>query len=177
MLKWQRVRLVLTAVVGVAAFVGLSGPVSAAAPTFHDKFNETIPNVDICGATGTLHSKGSFVGTDTGTSFVVKGQATDVFTTADGRTAVIHTAGVTKSSFTQNGDIVTIVDSFIGLPEQISSRGSGGTVLRDAGVIVFITTIDLGTGDVTTEVVVKGPHPEAESDFTLFCDAFLTALG
>jgi hypothetical protein len=25
--------------------------------------------------------------------------------------------------------------------------------------------------------VSSGPHPEADSGFTLFCDAFLTALG
>ncbi len=82
-------------------------------------------------------------------------------------------------SVTENPDgTLTFVTTFKGLPEQISSHGKGGVELRDAGLITFITTIDPATGDVISdEVVIKGPHPEAESDFTLFCDAFLAALG
>jgi hypothetical protein len=62
------------------------------------------------------------------------------------------------------------------LPEKISARGAGGTVLRDAGVISFITTINLVTGEVTNDVIVKGPHPEANSGFTLFCSAVTSVL-
>jgi hypothetical protein len=43
--------------------------------------------------------------------------------------------------------------------------------------ITFADTFDLVTGDViSTEVIIKGPHPEADSDFTLFCEVISGAL-
>ena len=164
--------------VALCALLALPGNALAAQPTFHDKFNVVEENVDICGVIGTVHAKGSQIITLTDTTFTATGQVTVVFTTSDGRTAVISNAGTVTNTFVDNGDgTITIIDSFVGLPEKISSRGAGGVVLRDAGVISFLTTIDLDTGDVTTEVVQHGPHPEADSDFTIFCDSFLDALG
>jgi hypothetical protein len=50
-------------------------------------------------------------------------------------------------------------------------------LLRDAGVITFVETFDLETGDlISTDVVIKGPHPEAESDFEAFCEVVTGAL-
>ena len=41
--------------------------------------------------------------------------------------------------------------------------------MRDAGYIVFRVTFD-GDTFVGSEIVVnKGPHPQADSDFELFC--------
>ena len=38
-------------------------------------------------------------------------------------------------------------------------------------------TFDLDTGDlISSDVIIKGPHPEAESDFTLFCEVISEAL-
>jgi hypothetical protein len=165
------------AVVAFCSVVALPGHASAARPTFHDKIKETIPDVDICGFVGTLRVTGTQVVTLTETTAKTTGQITQVLTTAEGKSVVIKEAGQIKSTFTQNGDVITFIDTFKGLPEKISARGKGGTVLRDAGVISFITTIDLVTGDITNDVVVKGPHPEADSDFTLFCDAISAVLG
>jgi hypothetical protein len=167
-------RLLLLVLFGVLAL-----PMSAfaAKPTFHDKPDFIIEDFDICGVVGDLHVKGTQVITLDDSTFTVTGQVTQVFTTPDGRMAVIQSAGTYSDTFIDNGDgTITIVDTYKGLPERISSRGQGGTELRDAGVITFTTTIDLNTGEITTEVVQHGPHPEADSDFTLFCDAFLAAL-
>jgi len=50
-------------------------------------------------------------------------------------------------------------------------------LLRDAGVITFTDTFDLETGEfLGTEVTVSGPHPEAASDFNLFCETIVPAL-
>jgi len=50
-------------------------------------------------------------------------------------------------------------------------------LLRDAGLIVFATTFE-GDEFISSEtVLVKGPHPEAESDFALFCEVVTEALG
>jgi hypothetical protein len=152
---------------------------TAAPPTFHDRFRETIPGVDICGVIGTVGVTVNQVGWVSDTSFTITGQTTAVFTADDGRTATLKTGGQITGSVTENPDgTLTFVTTFKGLPEQISSHGKGGVELRDAGLITFITAIDPATGDIISdEVVIKGPHPEAESDFTLFCDAFLAALG
>lgn len=167
-------RVLLLVLFGVAA---LPMSASAAKPTFHDRFDFIIEDIDFCGVVGDLHVKGTQVITLDDSTFTVKGQVTQVFTAPDGRTAVINAAGTFSDTFIDNGDgTITIVDTFKGLPERISSRGEGGTELRDAGVITFTTTIDSNTGEVTTEVAQHGPHPEADSDFTLFCEAFLAAL-
>ncbi len=152
---------------------------SAASPTFHDRFRETIPGVDICGVIGTVDVTVNQVGWISDTSFKVTGQTNVLFTADDGRTASLKTGGQVAGSLTENVDgTLTFVTTFKGLPEQISSHGTGGVVVRDAGIISFITTIDPNTGNVVSEeVLIKGPHPEAESDFALFCDAFLAALG
>jgi hypothetical protein len=40
-----------------------------------------------------------------------------------------------------------------------------------------VDTFDLETGDlISSDVIIKGPHPEADSDFTLFCDVITEAL-
>ena len=177
MLKMHPVRSMLAAMVGFAGFVAFTGSAAAAGPIFHDRFNETIPDVNLCGVDFTLHVSGSVVGWETESSFMTAGQVTQVFITDDGRSVTIQAAGPFVSTFTENGDTVTFVDTYIGMPEKIASRGARGTVLLDAGVISFITTFNVVTGEVTTDVAVHGPHPEADSDFTLFCTAVLEALG
>ncbi len=173
-----RSRSIAAILLTLLALPALATGALAAKPTFHDKIDVTFEDVDFCGVVGTLHVTGSQIITVDDDSFTATGQVTQVFTTADGRTAVLANAGTFRSTFTDNGDgTITFVDSFVGLPERIASRGSGGTELRDAGIISFITTIDLTTGEVTTQVVQRGPHPEADSDFSLFCTAFLAALG
>ena len=72
---------------------------------------------------------------------------------------------------------ITFLTSYKGLPEKIHTA-NGPVLLRDAGIITFADTFDLDTGDfISSEIVVnKGPHPEADSDFTLFCDVISEAL-
>jgi len=77
-----------------------------------------------------------------------------------GNAVTISNAGQITNTFTESGDTITFVDTFKGLPEKISSRGRGGIELRDAGVITFITTIDLGTGDVANDVIVRARTPK-----------------
>jgi hypothetical protein len=63
-----------------------------------------------------------------------------------------------------------------GLPELWKSS-RGGVITRDAGYIVIRNTFD-GDTFISSEIVVnKGPHPQAESDFELFCELIPPALG
>jgi hypothetical protein len=71
---------------------------------------------------------------------------------------------------------ISFVTTYKGLPEKIQTSG-GPVLLRDAGVISFVDTFDLETGDfISSDVIIKGPHPEAESDFEAFCEVMTDAL-
>lgn len=72
---------------------------------------------------------------------------------------------------------ITFLASYKGLPEKIQTS-HGPILLRDAGIITFADTFDLVTGEfISSEIsVVNGPHPEADSDFTLFCEVITAAL-
>jgi hypothetical protein len=63
-----------------------------------------------------------------------------------------------------------------GLPELFKTP-HGGVLTRDAGYIVFRDTFD-GDEFIAGEIVVnRGPHPQADSDFELFCQIIPEALG
>jgi hypothetical protein len=148
---------------------------------FHDHFTDSfsdemcgIPvDVDIVGTDNFfLYADDSFK--DTG-SF----QATST-NPLNGQSIVISSGGqVTGPApiVDEEAGTITFLTSFLGLPEKIQTA-QGDVLLRDAGVITFADTFDLETGEfISSEVTIKGPHPEAESDFTLFCEVITEALG
>jgi hypothetical protein len=66
--------------------------------------------------------------------------------------------------------------TFKGLPEKLRTE-HGGVLIRDAGYIIFHETHN-GDEFISSEIFVdKGPHPDAESDFALFCEVMTDALG
>lgn len=88
-------------------------------------------------------------------------------------------------SVTDNGDgTITVVSQTTGIPIEITL--DDGTVgLKDVGRIVFSTVIDYNGTPTDTEddefisqeiLSISGPHPEAESDFTLFCPTVVDGL-
>jgi hypothetical protein len=108
----------------------------------------------------TFSGKQVLINPDTGDSVTVSfaGQTTEV--TISGDPAGLHTILVTTK----------------GLPEKIQTT-HGPVLLRDAGIIAFEDTFD-GDEFISEEIVlVKGPHPEADSDFELFCEVTTEALG
>jgi hypothetical protein len=97
----------------------------------------------------------------------------------NGKSVVLSSAGqVTGPApiVDEEAGTITFLVSFKGLPEKIQTA-DGPVLLRDAGVITFADTFDLETGEfISSETIVKGPHPEADSDFTLFCEVISEAL-
>jgi hypothetical protein len=84
-----------------------------------------------------------------------------------------------------NGDgTITLRTAVTGVPEKL--RMSDGTVaIKDVGRVVFVTVLDYnGTPtDVEDDVFISqtiesisGPHPDLESDFTLFCEVLVPTL-
>lgn len=98
----------------------------------------------------------------------------------NGNSVVVSNAGQISGPppiVDEEAGTITFVTSFKGLPEKIQTA-NGPVLLRDAGLITFEDTFDLDSGEfISSETVVnKGPHPEADSDFTLFCEVISEAL-
>ena len=101
------------------------------------------------------------------------------FTDADGDSVIVQNANLFQQTEVVNEEAgtITFFATFKGLPEKIQTA-KGPILLRDAGIATFADTFDLATGEfISSEVtVVKGPHPELDSDFELFCDIVTEAL-
>ena len=176
--------------VGALTVAGLTlvpGSALAANPTVHHFTNSgTFTDNDFCGTGETVN--GSFAVTET--EFLTPNQSnTDYRNTsegntyytnpANGNTIVVHFAGPFTAkvvSGTPTG-AHTELDTFIGLPEQIKTP-QGSVLTRDAGYIQFLNTFDSNGNLVSSQIVIdRGPHPEAEQNFALFCNVATSALG
>jgi hypothetical protein len=105
---------------------------------------------------------------------------------ATGKSVSEAFSGATKDlSVVDNGDgTITVRTAVTGIPLEVTL--SDGTVaIKDVGRIVFVTVIDYnGTPTDTEDDVflsqtiesISGPHPEAESGFTLVCEVAVPAL-
>jgi hypothetical protein len=169
----RKVGVVLT----VASVMAALAPVATAARPIHTNFHDTFTDT-VCGI--------AIIGTADGVdNFTMLGEnafrdaasARVTFTAANGKSVVVQNAGLVTGSATQNADgTMTFTTTYKGLPEKIFVPGSGPVLLRDAGVITFINVVAPDGTLVSSQVVMKGPHPEAESDFTAFCQVITAAL-
>ena len=183
----------LTRTLGLAAGLAMVGSMSlAAVPSAlaanpdvnHFTFSDSFTDDDFCG-TGQTVNISVFV---RGTEFFAPNQPVDyrnvtqgnnVFTNPlNGATVINHFAGPFSDTIISGDPEGLHTHEFTnkGLPEMLRTE-HGGVLIRDAGYIVF-HQVDNGDEFVSSEIVVnRGPHPEAESDFTLFCDVMTDALG
>jgi hypothetical protein len=168
-------------VAAVVACVLLPAGALAAKPVeqFHDHFTDSFSE-DICGIavdTQIVVTDNFFLYADD--SFKDTSSVMATFTNPDnGNSVVLSNAGQIRGTAVIDEDAGTISfgTTFKGLPEKIQTA-QGPVLLRDAGVITFIDTFDLETGDfISSDVIIKGPHPEADSDFELFCEVMTDAL-
>jgi hypothetical protein len=166
--------------------VALPGIGVAAAPVVneHSRFSETFPD-EICGISGTstirvvdnfkLFADGTFLDT---------ANFRQVFTAGGtGKQVQIFSAGQVSGPADpiDNGDgTITFVATFKGLPEKLSIP-NGPTLLRDAGIAklgqTFVVNPDGSLTFVSTTIFSeKGPHPDLDSGFELFCNVIGSAL-
>jgi hypothetical protein len=179
----------LLRVVPAAVIAGLTiVPVSAhaAAPLiFHSKISDFVEDIDLCGINVDVSDTGVFTNReffDSAGNFLRFEQTLSVkstFTADNGKSVVIQASQNSFDSapvIDESAGTITFSTTFQGLPEKISTP-RGPVLLRDAGVITFTDTFDINTGDfISSDVVIQGPHPEAESDFVLFCEVITAAL-
>lgn len=170
--------------VAALGLIVLPAAVAANPQVNHFEISDTFTDTDFCGTGMTVN--GTVTGH--GTEFFAPNQPVDyrnvvevniVFTNPlNGNTVINHNAN-TFSDLTISGDPegLNVHDfTFKGLPEMLRTE-HGGVLIRDAGYLVFRQTFD-GDEFISSEIILdKGPHPDAESDFELFCEVMTSALG
>jgi hypothetical protein len=166
---------------------GAAPSASAGGPErFHLNFHDEAEDQDVCGINVDLVSEGVFNDRD---FFDTDGNFDHFHSTASGTTTFTNDAGESvvvrfanllfeTNSIDEEAGTITLYGTVEGLPELMKTP-RGSVLLRDAGVISFVNTHDLETGEfLSGEIVVnQGPHPEADSDFALFCEVLRAELG
>ena len=164
-----------------ASFMALAGPAAGSPPTvIHDRVVDGFTDADFCG-TGLavdVEVAGVQNGHLDGESFRGTGEVRVVLTNPHNGIAVILSSAGQMRVELVSGDpegVHTFHATFKGLAQKVQTA-HGAVLLRDAGVITFADTFD-GEELVGSEVVVaKGPHPQADSGFSLFCATVVPAL-
>ena len=173
-------RPILLAVV----LVIMTAQVALGAKPSHEKFviDETFQE-ELCGIDVTTHVVVKVNALGFEDRFVDLSQVRITFTNEDGDWLQNFAAGRTVFTEQLDGDILTFTERHTGVQERLRSS-DGITAAFDRGQIVFRTVIDLGDpeddeDDVVLgfDVIQHGPHPEADSDFALFCDVVTDVLG
>ncbi|MEJ7786590.1 MAG: hypothetical protein WKF96_17450 [Solirubrobacteraceae bacterium] len=146
----------------------------------HDNFNDSVTGTNFCGSGLTVNGVVSGVQniTDDGTNFTATGRVSTVFTNPDScKSVTLSSSGRFTSTLLAGtlGGVHTYLNTYKGLPAKVQTT-HGGVLIRDAGVITFADTFDADDNLGSTTVVNEGPHPEADSDFTLFCDTVVPVL-
>ena len=170
----------------VAGFALLPGSAFGAKPEQeHVHFFDVDENVEVCGINVDVVNEGVFTGRaffdkqGNFVRFLGAASGTTTFTADNGKSIIVKFANqfVETEIVDEEAGTITIVTRIRGLPEQIRTPG-GGVITRDAGIITFVVTIDLESDELISDeiVEVKGPHPQADSDFELFCEVFTEAL-
>ncbi len=97
----------------------------------------------------------------------------------NGATVISHTAGP-LSTVIVSGDPAGAHSQDVtvnGLTRLIRTE-QGSVLVRNAGYLVLHQVIDGDGNVISNEIVVdRGPHPIAESGFTLFCEVVSEGLG
>jgi hypothetical protein len=187
----------IRALLGIAAaacLVGLTAAPAAAEKPFQNEHNRfTISfEEELCGidvettVTVKEHLKGR-IGDNGFPIFQGNANATVTWYNPEtDRTVTLRDRSNVKDlSVTDNGDgTITVVQQVTGIPEEVT-LDDGTVAIKDVGRIVLSTVIDYnGTPTdleddefVSQEIIsISGPHPDAESDFTLFCPAVVEGL-
>lgn len=174
-----RFRHVLVAVLAVAVVLPAAALAAQPVERFHDNFRDTFSD-EVCGipVNGVAVGVDNFILYADGSSKDTSSVRVTLTNPENGRSVTVSNAGqITDTAIVdEEAGTITFVTTFKGLPEKIQTA-QGSVLLRDAGVITFVDTFDLETGElISSDVVIKGPHPEAESDFEAFCEVVTGAL-
>jgi hypothetical protein len=164
-----------------ASLMGLAGPAAGGPSTvIHDRVAEEFTEENFCGSGLTVDVQvGGVQNIHLGRESIRgTGEVRAVITNPEnGNLVTVSSAGQFHTELVAGdpGGVHTFHATFKGLAEKVQTA-HGDILLRDAGVITFADTFD-GPNFLGSEVIVnKGPHPDADSGFTLFCQRVVPVL-
>ena len=174
----RRLAYVVAAVAAltVAALGAAAGPEMQAHENFSDSFDD-----EFCGIAGTSVVRGvDNLTVYSDNTFSDRFELIQTFTATGGKSVRFHAAQHVTGNWEpiDNGDgTLTFVNTFKGMPEQLKLP-NGRVLSRDAGVVTFTDVIDATTDELISQTVSgeKGPHPDLDSDFEIFCNVVAPAL-
>jgi hypothetical protein len=171
----------------LATIMALSAQLALGAAPVHDKFvvDETFPD-NVCGIDVTTHLeiKGNVLIFSDGARVIDASRIVITWTNAAGVWLENFVRGPGHITEELNGDILTVTVRATGIQERLRSA-EGISAAFDRGQITIEQVIDLNDlenpdDDVFLSFTIlsqHGPHPEADSDFTLFCEVVTEILG
>jgi hypothetical protein len=156
--------------------------IAAPATNHHGTDSDTFVDPDFCGTGVSIDGSFTVIFTDhfgPGDIFHSTARGQTTFTNpSTGDSVVVSFAGLFTDEVVSGDPEGVHTHAFTnkGLPEMIKTP-HGAVLLRDAGYITFLTTFDGDEFLNQTVSVNNGPHPDADSDFALFCEVTIAALG
>ena len=185
---------VLSALVACGMLLVMVQPAAAQlVDRIHQHIVLTIPDDEVCGVPVTttvdiIANDQERLARSGFPLFMTTGQGTVTWTNpATGKSVSSFFAGVSTKDLTvvDNGDgTITLRTAITGVPQKIT-LANGQPLIMDVGRVVFVSVIDYnGTPTNADDDVlisqsvesISGPHPELQSDFTLFCQVVVPAL-
>ena len=174
----------LTGLVTLVAGWAVAAPAGAVAPqVVHTKVNVSLTHIDQCGFTvnsvirGTNTFKVSFDKSGNA-SFQSTGHIVSTLTNvANGK--VVHVDSAGRDAFSDAGVVnpdgtITFTDTLTGRDLRIYTSHSN-VLMRDAGFLAIVDTVDAQGNFLDQRLVVHGPHQFA-GDFPAMCDAIASAI-
>jgi hypothetical protein len=174
----------LTGLMTLVAGLVAAAPAGAATPqVVHTKVNVSLPGIDVCGFT----VNSVIQGTDTTKTFfdksgnvAIQDESHVVSTLTNVKNGkVVHVASAGRDAFTPEGVVnpngtITFTDTLTGMLRIYTSHSS--TLVKDAGFLSMVHTVDSQGNLLSEQVTEHGPHPFA-GDQTVMCDAIAAAIG
>lgn len=184
MKRWGRVAALTGLMALVAGWVAAAPAAAATTQVVHTKVNLSLTGIDQCGFTvnsvirGTNTFKVSFDESGNA-SFQSEAHIVSTLTNvASGK--VVHVDSAGRDAFSDTGVVntdgtITFTDTLTGRDLRIYTSHSN-VLLRDAGFLAIVDTVDSQGNLISEHLVVHGPHQFA-GDFTAMCDAIASAIG
>jgi hypothetical protein len=175
----------LTGLMTLVAGWAVEAPAGAAPPeVVHTKVSVSLTGIDQCGFTvnsvirGTNTFKVSFDESGNA-SFQSESHVVSTLTNvANGK--VVHVDSAGRDAFSDIGVVnpdgtITFTDTLTGRDLRVYTSHSN-VLLRDAGFLAIVETVDSEGDFISQELITHGPHQFA-GDFLAFCDAITAAIG
>jgi hypothetical protein len=180
----RRRRTAVAALLAAPLVLSMESPAGAAPPqVVHTRVDVSLPGIDVCGFTVDSVVQGTDtlqIFTDASGNVRLQDESHVVSTLtneANGKVVYVDNASRDSQPFpVANPDgTTTFTDTLTGVPVRVYTSHSN-TLIKDAGYLSIVDTVDADGNLISEEIVAHGPKPFG-GDFAVFCDAITAAIG